>query len=513
MKKTSYYVIGVVGIGILISSFWVYQKYFKNEGDNFLTFKVERGDIQEIVKARGEVAAIKDINLEFPFSGTAEKIFSEEGGQIFKGAPIIKLETINFELEIKKLEATLSQNKANLNKLLAGATKEDISVYENKVLSAQANLEDAKKNIVDKIQDAYAKSDDAIRNKVDQIFTNPRTSSPQLIFSINDFQLETNVEWERTISENTLNSWKSSLDAISAGGDLNSFSAEAKTNLNKISSFLDKAALAINSTITSSVSSATLTTWRTDIATARTNINTAISNLTAAEEKLKTAQSNLEISESELAAKKAPTRSEDIEIAQAQIKEIESQIEITKEKIRKSTLYAPISAKITKIWLEKGELFSVGKTAISLSSSGYKIQSDISELDIGKIKSQNGNKAIIQLDAFPNEKFEGEILSVDPQEINKDGDIYYRVNINFKDQPENIRQGMSADIIISSAFKKNILKIPQFAVYQKNDKKFVKILDGKIQKEIEVKTGISDGEAIEITEGLSEGQIIVVSAE
>ncbi|MBI5306184.1 efflux RND transporter periplasmic adaptor subunit [Candidatus Wolfebacteria bacterium] len=430
---------------------------------------------------------------------------------------MIKLETTDFELEIKKLEATLDQNKANLNKLLAGVAKEDIDIYENKVLSAESVVEDAKKNIIDKIQDAYTKSEDAIRLKTDQFINNPLTSSPQVSFMTNDFQLENDIEWNRFVLENTLKSWKISLNNLSAESNLETYLNESYGNLDKIKSFLDKAALIVNNpaniALNSSVSQSTFTTWQTNISTARANVNTAISNLTAAEEKLKTGQSNFEIAKSELAAKKAPARSEDMEIAKARIKEIESSIEIIREKIRKSTLYAPITGTVAKIWLEKGELFSVGKTAVSLSSFEYKIQSDISELDIGKIKSRNGNKTIIQLDSFPEQKFDGEILFIDPREINKEGDIYYRVNIVFKNQPENIRQGMSADIAVSSFFKAGILKIPQFAIYQKNDKKFVKIFDGKIQKEIEVKTGISDGEAVEITEGLNEGQTVIVSAE
>ncbi|MBI5306183.1 hypothetical protein HZB04_01160 [Candidatus Wolfebacteria bacterium] len=86
MKKISYYVIAVIGVGILISSFWVYQKYFKSKSAEFFEFKVERGDIQEIIKARGEVAAIKDVDLEFPFPGTIEKFLLKKAAKSPKTA-------------------------------------------------------------------------------------------------------------------------------------------------------------------------------------------------------------------------------------------------------------------------------------------------------------------------------------------------------------------------------------------------------------------------------------------
>jgi len=51
------------------------------------------------------------------------------------------------------------------------------------------------------------------------------------------------------------------------------------------------------------------------------------------------------------------------------------------------------------------------------------------------------------------------------------------------------------------------------AIYDKGGKKFVKILKDNQQKEIEVETGISDGENVEVISGLVEGQIVIVSQE
>ena len=82
-------------------------------------------------------------------------------------------------------------------------------------------------------------------------------------------------------------------------------------------------------------------------------------------------------------------------------------------------------------------------------------------------------------------------------------------------EPHNIeiRSGMSADLTIFTSSKKDILKIPEIAVYQRDNKKFVMTLDREKQIEVSVKTGISDGESIEITDGLSAGQVVVVSTD
>lgn len=240
-----------------------------------------------------------------------------------------------------------------------------------------------------------------------------------------------------------------------------------------------------------------------------------------AEISINEARSVLELTRSNLELAEAEARIEDIEIAKAKINGIESQISITRENIRKSTIYAPAAAKIIKVWFEEREIFRPGQTAVSLSTSGYKIQADISELDIGKIREVDGNDVLIELDAFPGQEFNGKITSVEPEEVIKEGDKYYRVNIFMEKQEITIRSGMSADLVIQTSFKEDTLKIPEFAVYEKEDKEFVKILGRDQQKvdsidslqEVEIETGISDGELIEVIKGLEEGQIVVVSAD
>jgi RND family efflux transporter MFP subunit len=427
----------------------------------------------------------------------------------------VKLETTNFELEIRRLEAILAQNQASLNKLIAGATEEDIRVFETKVYNAEISLEEAKKNIIDKLQDAYTKSDDAIRNKVDQFMSNPRSANPGInLPSSGEAQLESDIKWERMLLENKITTWNSLVENLSVSDNLQSILEKSQTYLGEIRQFLDKVALLLTSvSADASLSQTTLDGYRSDVSTARTNINTAVTNITTAEEKLRTAEPDLLLANKKLTLKKAGARSEDIEITKAKIEEIESRIAIIREKIKKSTIYAPITAKVLKIWLEKQELFRSGQTAVSLSASGHKIQADISELEIGKISKNKRNDVSIKLDAFPDEKLKGKVVSIEPKEIIKDGDKYYRVNIYAEPHGLEIRSGMSADLTIHISSKNNVLKIPEFAVYEKNGKKFVEILEEKERKEIEIETGISDGESIEIIKGLNEGQTVIVSAD
>ena len=114
MKRTLYYLILIIAVGSLIVSFWVRQKYFQVDEPVVLSFLVEKGDMEEIVKVRGEVVSKQEYDLGFSYSGKVSEIFVKEGQDVSKGDPLIKLKTTDFELENKKFKAQLDQASANV---------------------------------------------------------------------------------------------------------------------------------------------------------------------------------------------------------------------------------------------------------------------------------------------------------------------------------------------------------------------------------------------------------------
>lgn len=518
MKKISYSLLLVVFAGVALSVFWAYDRYFKTEESGLLSFVVERGTVDEVVLVRGEVVPQKDFDLEFPLSGTVERVYVSEGARVRYGAPLVKLETTDLEFEVAQLQALLAQAEANLAKLASGATEEDIQVSETKVSNSQVALEDANKNLANKLQDAYVSSDDAVRNKADQLFSNPRSSNPQINIATTDSQLKTDLEARRLKVEQTLSSWKSALDGFSVQSDLETFTLDTNKRLNEVREFLDRMALLVNGLMASSdLSQTTIDGYKSDISTARTNVNTAIAGVAAAEEKMRAAGSALSLVQSELALKRAPARPEDISVARASVREIESKVAITRESIRKSTLYAPGLATVEKIWLEEGEVFRPGTTVVSLSTPGMKIQSDVSELEIGKISDSDlptgqagGNDVQIVFDAFPRKVFTGKVLSIEPRKVVKDGDTYYKINVYLDAPEQNIRSGMSADLTVQVSHKENVLRIPEIAVTHVGEKDFVIVLANGVRVEREIEVGVSGGDNIEIISGVEEGDVVVV---
>lgn len=452
MKKPSLVVFIFVVIGITVSFIWAWQRYFRRETTELLRFTVERKDLEELVRVRGEIAPQADFNLEFPFAGTVGRIFVAEDSVVGQDAPLAALDTTDAELERQRLA------------------------------DARSAYRDA---LFDALHNAYTKSDDAVRNYADKLFENPRTQSPGVNLSNIELDTKRSIDLQRRQVEAMLDEWQTALTGLTVGGDLPAYAASGRANLYQIKTFLDLLAFAANDPNTVQIVSGTPSgevpeTWKTAVATARSSVNTAIASVTTALQSLT---------------------------------DTENQIAITDEKIRKSTLRAPESAQVAKIWFERGEEFRPGAPAITLYALLRKIQADISEVEIGKIRALGGNEVRIAFDAFPGEAFRGRVTSIDPKEVVKDGDVYYRANISLDPRGFAVRSGMSADLEIVTAMKRAVLTIPALAVSERDGAKYAEIEQNGAIVEREVTTGISDGESIEITNGLDEGATVVVRAD
>jgi len=486
MKKISTYLIVAVAAGVLLTGVWVYEKYIKAPDVSNLTFAAERRDIQETVKARGEVVSQKDFDLQFPVSGTVSSVYVKEGDVVPAGTSLAKLDTRELEL--------------SLDKLLSHAAAKDVAVAEASVLNAQAASDAASKALLSSLNDGYFRADDVVRGKMDALFTNPRTV-PTFNYQVgaNSYDLKNAVESERQLLEVALTNFKSGLATASSGvsSDLASVDSVAHSALNLTVTFLQNLATIVNDT-------ASLASYKETISAARTSINTAITNLTTADGTFSAAKTSLDLAVKTLDLKRAAVESEDADIG------------IARDKIAKSTLYAPTASRVTKIWLERQEAAQPGINAVSLSAVGYKIQSDISELDIGKITAGSaGNEVQIYLDAFPGKSFKGRVVSIDPQPVLKDTDKYYRTNIFFEGEGTDgveIRSGMSADINIFAELHKDAVVIPEIAMFKSGGEAFVNVEIDGVPVQTKIVTGISDGEYIEVLSGLSGGEKLVVSS-
>ncbi|MFA5585279.1 MAG: efflux RND transporter periplasmic adaptor subunit [Saccharofermentanales bacterium] len=133
----------------------------------------------------------------------------------------------------------------------------------------------------------------------------------------------------------------------------------------------------------------------------------------------------------------------------------------------------------------------------------------VDELDILTVKE--GQSARIVFDAIGQRTFEGVIEEVGGQGLESGGVAKYPVKIRIPAH-ELMRIGMSVTATIMVDEKVDILLLPVIALTESGGQAFV--YTGRDDKsdsltgQIQVETGLSDGDRVEIVEGLSEGTTV-----
>jgi len=271
----------------------------------------------------------------------------------------------------------------------------------------------------------------------------------------------------------------------------------------------------------------------TSMQTAQTNLNDSINNLNNAilaaknvlatakvngAQQIASAQAKVDtyykawlVAEAQLNQLKAGTRSQDINLAQAQVSQAQASLDLVKNQINNNTIKAPLDGTITKKNYEAGEQFSLSKPVFSLLGvNNFEIEIDVSEADITKVALNNPVE--ITLDAFGEDvKFFGKVNFIEPAETVIQDVIYYKVKINFDGQGKDVKSGMTANANITTAKKENVLIAPLRAVIEKTDgSKVARLLVGEEIKEVPVTLGLrGDDGLVEVLSGLNENDLVV----
>ena len=196
-------------------------------------------------------------------------------------------------------------------------------------------------------------------------------------------------------------------------------------------------------------------------------------------------------------------------VSDAQIAQAQASVDSIVAKIENAKIVAPISGIATQFDAKVGQFSSSNIPLVSImSSSGYEVDSGVSETDIGKILI--GNKVTMTLDAFPNEIFIGSVFYIAPAATNTGGVISYQVKISFDKLDSRLKSGLTANIDIQTKHKDNILVLPQYAILQNDQGTYVETLENNKIKQNPVTLGITDQKGnVEVISGVTAGEKVL----
>jgi HlyD family secretion protein len=142
----------------------------------------------------------------------------------------------------------------------------------------------------------------------------------------------------------------------------------------------------------------------------------------------------------------------------------------------KTTIYAPMSGRVTRLNVENGETAIQGtlnKDAATLLTiadmSVLETKVKVDETDVARISL--GDSAVIQIDAFPDTTFIGKVVEISNSAVKSataqntaDQAVDYEVTIQLVNTPSETRPDFSATAKIITDTRKNVLSIPIIAL-------------------------------------------------
>jgi len=525
-------IIGAVLAVILIGGYFLF--FTRNGKEQYKTATVSFGEVIREVSETGAVKVSEKINIGFKYSGKIKKIGVAVGDKVLSGQELAELDTSELYIKLSEARAALEAAEADYQKLLAGSSVEEIRVAEAEAYNAQVSLSNAEQNLEDVEIGAAEDLNQAYKNALDTLddaylkaynAQNAVESIRRTYFSSSD-QESTKVKENEAIIENSLVQIGLNVSLAQDGSDQDIETALSKTK-EELADI--KKALEIIREITEAikyrdvVSDADKTildnqklyiiTIRSDVVSDEQTISTVKitnkTNINAAKASVASAQAALQKARDQLELKKAGPVQEDINLYLAKIKQAEANVSLLNNKIAESVLRAPLPGQIIEINKKKGETVQPTDYVFSFLPSGdFQVEADIYEEDIVDIKE--GDPVKINLPAFPDEELTGKVVSVNPAEKLIDGVVYYEVNIIFEEIREGIKPGMTADIVIETNRKENVLVIPREALEKRNGIKIVKVLYGNQIENREIKTGLEGDNYVEIISGLSKGEQVII---
>lgn len=321
MNKKIILIIGVILASVLVLFIFVGKGKIEEKKikDSYNFLSIEKGDIVQSVNVDGTVLSTKEVNLRFQVGGEIEEISYKVGNEVKKGDVIASLYSRDQEIAVKQRKASLSQALANLNLKLAGASDEDVAVYQSKVDSAEKIVETTKKSTMDDLKSAEARVSSAqvaLENATTALVTRKNQNEIDLsvayekaqrtidasiitvddvldnvndiledddlddVLSVKDlkYKTESNGKYNQVSQSFAIVSNKEMNDI--SYSEINSLLDEVKTNLNDVRSLLDSVFNAlVNSITSSSLSQSSLEAYKASVNTMRASVNTAISNI------------------------------------------------------------------------------------------------------------------------------------------------------------------------------------------------------------------------------------------
>ena len=195
---------------------------------------------------------------------------------------------------------------------------------------------------------------------------------------------------------------------------------------------------------------------------------------------------------------------------EAQIDEVVIQKQILEKNMEQSSIRAEFDGVITELNVHQGSMTQAGVPVVEIQddlSLGIYVEV-LAEDAMEVVKGMTFN--VMDDDEIIKEISISRIYPKAQAKISDLGVEQKRVRIEADLDDISYKLGSEVDVEIVLQEKNNTLLVDKDAVYEKENIKYVTVLSGKNETEIEITTGLEDDKNIEVLSGLSENDVVLI---
>ena len=441
------------------------------EGPNYETSTVERGSISSTVSATGSIEPEAEVALSFRASGRVEQVLVSVGQPVEAGQLLAQLDVTDASLALEQADVSLQISRAQLDKLERPPSEIDILTVQANVTVAQASVASAEASLA-----------------------SAQASYRQLLAGASQDELAVQQAQVRQAEVNVRQA-QSAYDDIKSRSDAGASSQAVQLEQMTITYEVAQAQLAL-----------------TQQGADKAQIAGALAQIAQAELSVRQARSNLLVAQDSLDTLIAGTEAEDLEIARAQVRQAELSRMQAVVTLNNSMLHAPITGVVSQVNLRQGELYggSALPAIVLTDLNSFHMTVLVDEIDVRQV--QMGQTVRLSLDALPDADIAGQVTKISPTARDVGGVVAYEVEIVPDSAIAQLRAGMSATAIITTANVDNVLLVPNRYIQldRESGQAFVQKIVSNTPTLQEIEMGLRNDRFTQVLAGLSDNDEIAL---
>ena len=244
---------------------------------------------------------------------------------------------------------------------------------------------------------------------------------------------------------------------------------------------------------------------------AQTEVESLESSVELARQQYEAAKTQYDLLNNQILKESAEAAAAGVKQAQAGVESAHSQYQSIQNQIANTRVKAEVSGMVASNNVTVGSMVNANSSVMTLMDiDTVKVVLGVSDEVINQISM--GSPVYVTISAASDQPFEGHVTNIAPAPDNST--MLYPVEVELQNSDHIIKPGMfaSAKLVLSS--QEGVISLPLNAVVSKNDETYVFVVqEDNTVKKVNVETGMSNEESIEIISGLQEGDQVVIKGQ